>query len=137
MEVLALYLPKIYNFTFTLPQYAILFLFNEHEALTYEAIQKITEIPKESLNFHLRQMLSQTISNSLILKQNTKTPTCTDKEILRLNPDFVSIYLKKSFVPINTKKVTKKDEKVDEAQNVIKERIFATEAAIMKIMKVS
>ena len=109
--------------------------------VTYNKLKSQCSIARNIFDRHLRALFNQTPSRSLILKQHYQSPSCTDDEILKLNPEFTSVQLKRSFIPQITnaigKKEAKKTESInDESKNILKERIYITEALIMKIMKV-
>eukprot|EP01022_Parablepharisma_sp_SALTPOND_P004580 TRINITY_DN120587_c0_g1_i1.p4 TRINITY_DN120587_c0_g1~~TRINITY_DN120587_c0_g1_i1.p4 ORF type:complete len:369 (-),score=42.98 TRINITY_DN120587_c0_g1_i1:251-1357(-) len=139
VEIVTLYLSKTYYLTVTLYQFAILSLLEQDEELAYEDVKARTGMKKSVLDQHLRGLLNPNKTNSFILKENHQTPICQEKERLKLNPNFASVQLKRSFVPAMTGNKEPSKEKMkgnSEAENIMKERMCITEALIMKIMKV-
>ncbi len=125
----------------TLHQFAILALFETFPQLAYEEAMRQTGLTKVCFDAALKGLLSPTVANSVLLKQDHRTPVFQEKELLRLNPEFVSAHIKRSFVPAGSgeKQATKKpaaESNSGENESIAKERMYATDALLMKIMKV-
>eukprot|EP00826_Nyctotherus_ovalis_P008782 TRINITY_DN12283_c0_g2_i1.p1 TRINITY_DN12283_c0_g2~~TRINITY_DN12283_c0_g2_i1.p1 ORF type:complete len:321 (+),score=95.20 TRINITY_DN12283_c0_g2_i1:117-965(+) len=138
VELFALYLPKKYILQVTLYQFVVLSTLGTGE-VSYEELRTRCGMKRNVLDHQLRGLFSQVATHSLVLKQNFKTPLCDDKELLKLNEEFTSVQLRRSFIP--TKLMAKSEsKKVDvednEARSIAKERMYVTESLIMKIMKV-
>ncbi len=139
MDLVTLYLPKNYYVTVSLLQYMILSLFNVHNSLTYTEALQLSGIKKELFDYNLRFLLSQNPAQSFLLKANHKTPMFELHEEMRLNLQFVSAQLKRSFVPSTKFKDITKDDKTDPNspnKHLMTERALVIDAMIMKIMKV-
>ncbi len=128
---------KQYAFTTSLYQTAILCLFNDFPVLTIKQIEEKTNLPLPVLEEQLKYLFNP--KQTVLLKDNAKSPKITPDEQVRVNDKFSNPSLIHKFVP--RKNVVKSDpnQKGDLEKQIDKElameRGFTLEAMIVRIMK--
>jgi hypothetical protein len=97
-EVKSLIYQKPYTFTLTTYQTAILMLYNLKNSYTYKELLDLTKLPPGIFNPQLFNLINPRMG-ALLLKDNTKVPSMTPNENLKLNQSFSFSSIKILFIP--------------------------------------
>ena len=137
---MTLYLSKTYYLTLSLPQYAILSLFEHTPALTTEQIRSLLAMSKSLFETQIQPMFSTNREKSLLTKSRPETLGFVADELISLNFEYRCENAKKCFVETTWKKRDKErsngESTIMKERNVKINRRLMLEAAIIKIIKV-
>lgn len=131
------YTDKIYGFTASVYQTAILLLFNDHEVLTVSQIGEYSNLQKKELELQLKYLCNP--KQRILNKQDLKKPVFKETEEIRINTAFKNAALKVNLVPKKTHKKKTANEKgevqLQVEQETKMERQHVLDAIIVRIMK--
>ena len=105
-------MPCQYTLLLTLPQFAILDLFNSQEDITYKLAHESIGIDQDMFDYQLNLLIKNKPNKSLIIR------TGNEGETFRLNLNFKLKHEKKSFIDSTLKKKAQDQTKKSKQEHV-------------------